>query len=699
MSQDQDFRKYVWTFCLMIFCLGVLEAQDPYDLLKEGRRLYEQREHERAVPFFEKANQIFKENSDSIGRLYVLHTYGSALIHQWKTNDCIPIYTEGRQLSKIMKHDSMLSLFNSSLSSLYYFKNEIDSVYMLEKENLSLKGINPNLHSDAYTQLASLKSHTSEYDSAKWYAMKAVEMDRLLNDSSSMPFACLSASIIHKDLYEYQKAVDILIEGKSYLRKGIDDHKKASIDRHLGAIFFLMGNLEKAKEETLNALQLCKDQKLQSRAISCYLQLANIAEVEDGWQIAIDYYELADSVNQYVKKKYYEGQIMHSRLLNKLLSGSSLSKTDEKLLSTVDQKSAFKSLVNKIKILPLFDYKRYPSEQLFEQAYSQVFNEVKANKYSFHKTHLLKARYRYYNQIGNHKKAFQALFDLRKLEKSISAKHQANIIYNMEAKYQKVEQDVEIASLEHQNTIKQERLAAQRQTISLISIALIIISVLSFFLFRMLTTIRKQSTELSKALDQKDLLLREIHHRVKNNLQLVSSLLKMQGRSIENESAQDAFRAGQARVRSMALIHQDLYNQEKLKDVNVRIYLKKLLNELFSTYKTDENKVKLDLAIDDINLDVDTLVPLGLILNEIITNSLKYAFPNGQTGKLKVAVQKNNHEVFIEIQDNGIGYDPSDVRKNSFGNTMVQALASQLNAKMDIEINGGVKTTIRFKPE
>jgi len=209
--------------------------------------------------------------------------------------------------------------------------------------------------------------------------------------------------------------------------------------------------------------------------------------------------------------------------------------------------------------------------------------------------------------------------------------------------------------------------------------------------------IQKQNKIISKALSEKDLLLREIHHRVNNNLQLVSSLLTLQGRSIDDKTAIRAIAEGRSRVRSMALIHQDLYNKENLTSISVKEYLEKLSQELFSTYGVDVNKLSLVMDIKEFNLHVDTLVPLGLIINELVTNSLKYGFPNDEKGILSIGLKEENELLILNVADNGVGYDPTTVRENSFGSTLISALTEQLEGEMTIDNSEGTSVTIVMK--
>jgi two-component sensor histidine kinase len=218
-------------------------------------------------------------------------------------------------------------------------------------------------------------------------------------------------------------------------------------------------------------------------------------------------------------------------------------------------------------------------------------------------------------------------------------------------------------------------------------------------LFRLLKKVNKQKDIISKALSDKDILIKEIHHRVKNNLQLISSLLTLQGRGIDDKKAKSAIQDGKNRVRSMALIHQDLYMKDKLKDINLKSYLEKLTTDLFLTYKIDHSSIELKLDIDDIDLDVDTIVPLGLIINELITNSLKYAFPDNNKGILKVSLKEKYETLELEIVDNGVGFEAENVRNDSFGTTLISALTRQLRGKLTTDSSNGTKTILTIPNE
>ncbi|MBK9274932.1 MAG: tetratricopeptide repeat protein [Flavobacteriales bacterium] len=205
-----------------------------------------------------------------------------------------------------------------------------------------------------------------------------------------------------------------------------------------------------------------------------------------------------------------------------------------------------------------------------------------------------------------------------------------------------------------------------------------------------------QKKVIEAQLKEKELLLREIHHRVKNNLQTVSSLLSIQGRGITDTKAKEAVNDSRLRVKSMALIHQDLYREGDLTGVAMPAYVEKLVHGLITSYGMTD-RVAADLRVAPVNLDVDTAVPVGLILNELVTNALKYAWPDARTGTLAIAVEEAAGALVVEVADDGVGIaDPEAVSAGGtgFGLGMIRTFANKLKAEHTI--SGARGTTVRI---
>ncbi|WP_281774451.1 sensor histidine kinase [Methanobacterium formicicum] len=214
-------------------------------------------------------------------------------------------------------------------------------------------------------------------------------------------------------------------------------------------------------------------------------------------------------------------------------------------------------------------------------------------------------------------------------------------------------------------------------------------------------TRRKQAEEqLRKSLDEKELLLKEIHHRVKNNLMVISSLLNLQSKYIEDKAARKVFKESQNRARSMALIHSMLYRSTDLKCINFGEYITSLTQELFRTYVIRDN-IKLKMDVGNVPLDINTAVPLGLIVNELVSNSLKHAFPHGEDGEISVKFHKANDHYVFQVADTGVGFPEGlDFRKtNSLGMRLVDTLTDQVDGEMELDTNQGTTFTLTFAEE
>ncbi len=210
--------------------------------------------------------------------------------------------------------------------------------------------------------------------------------------------------------------------------------------------------------------------------------------------------------------------------------------------------------------------------------------------------------------------------------------------------------------------------------------------------------VTERTAQLEHRNTENELLLGEIHHRVKNNLQIISSLLKLQSRQLEEGKAKSAVLEGRDRVKSMALIHQRLYQQDKFSSIEMHDYIKKLIDGLAESYGYQETYYQLKMDVPTLYLDVDTAIPLGLIINELVSNVFKHAFSKGHLNKLSIFMEKNETKLNLHIQDNGTGL-PADLTSaeiGSFGIQLVEALVNELGGKVVYENNHGLTTKLQI---
>lgn len=214
-------------------------------------------------------------------------------------------------------------------------------------------------------------------------------------------------------------------------------------------------------------------------------------------------------------------------------------------------------------------------------------------------------------------------------------------------------------------------------------------------------TDRKAAQErLTSSLEEKEILLKEVHHRVKNNLQIISGLLNLQSHHITDEKALEIYKESQNRVISMALIHQDLYQSQDLGQVNFAYYVRNLAENLFTSYGIKDGRIKLSINAQSQDLVVDTAIPCGLVVNELLSNSLKHAFPHGRKGEIRINFAVLDEDRFVlTVADNGVGFpsgmDPE--KSDSLGLQLVLVLVEQLGGTLELDRTSGTSFTITFR--
>jgi PAS domain S-box-containing protein len=218
-------------------------------------------------------------------------------------------------------------------------------------------------------------------------------------------------------------------------------------------------------------------------------------------------------------------------------------------------------------------------------------------------------------------------------------------------------------------------------------------------ILRDLTERKEAEKQIKKSLEEKEILLREVHHRVKNNMQIISSLLNLQTKNVDNNKIVNLLKESQNRVKTMAIIHEKLYQSKDFTKIDVADYIQSLVSAIFFSYAVKGSQITSILDIDDIKFNMETAVPCGLIISEIVSNSLKYAFPDGINGKLKVSMKKYGDKFELIVCDNGIGL-PKDLdfkNTESLGLQLVNSLVDQIDGEIKLNKSHGTEFKIIFK--
>jgi len=310
-----------------------------------------------------------------------------------------------------------------------------------------------------------------------------------------------------------------------------------------------------------------------------------------------------------------------------------------------------------------------------------------------------------YEKNGNIALALENIKLHKQVSDSIFSLESRRSVNELQTIYESKKNEEKINLLSLENEKKDLKIKQTKQTIIYTSL-LISVSVISIIiLFYLLKTNRNKNKELhykneiiQKALNEKEILLREIHHRVKNNLQIILGLLELQESTHNVPAIQKIVSEAQGRIKTMAIIHEMLYQTDTFSDLNFKEYVHKLITVIESSISCQKNVSKKHI-IPQVTFNLDTVIPLGLILNELISNAFKYAFNNKEENLLTIELKKDSDEWLLLVSDSGDGIpnDGKGNREGGFGLLLVKMLSRQLNGNVSYIYNNGSCFTIRFK--
>ncbi len=475
----------------------------------------------------------------------------------------------------------------------------------------------------------------------------------------------------------------------------------------------LTGNLERVSKVLNNMGIVYRLRNNYSKAIETYLRSIDIKkQLADSMGLGNSYFNLGKAY--YHNDEYHQSELQLRNALHlfELLEDSHQAATAKSTLSTtliaLERIDEAESLLNEA--LPLLEQRKNVdfihamcSFALIDRSkgkpnsalerllpyYDLVVESNLTNMHITFEEELAAA----YADLGDYERAHHHQGNYLRLFKELANEGRERLAEEMQARFETREKENKI-NLQELEIAKN----AQEKRVLSLGTALVVVLFLAALVFAVikLRGNRKLAAEKAKTealLRDRETLLREIHHRVKNNLQVVSSLLSIQSREITDDKAQQAVNESRNRVQSMALIHQFLYGEENLSSIDMSHYVNELSHKLFDAYRMDHDQVALHVQVDSIMLDVDTAIPVGLILNELITNALKYAFPEQREGNLWVTLQEKNEMLTLQVRDDGVGFgQKGDSKKtSSFGMKLLNAFKQKLDATFEIQhTDGGV---------
>ena len=570
-------------------------------------------------------------------------------------------------------------------------------------------------------------------DKAAGYAREALAEAERINDSLSTARALLLLGVCYDNTGNLDSCLYFFNRAEGLYRGLKNDEKLSNVISARANAYYARGNFELALRNQLAALELREKVGNKSFVAKSLNNIGLIYRSKKDYPNAINYYRRSLAI----KEELHDGQAIVNTLINISSAYNSEDKFDstyyyankgmllakkinsekdvygsqinmgaaligqgkfaeaEPLLYEVEQKARAHNdksvLITTYEGLGdiFFNRKNYTSAEGY-------FQKALATARLNQRKELIRVFYsklsRAYRQLAKYDLAFAYADSAETLNRELLNEQNLRQLNEMAAVYETNEKEKHIGQLNAQNALAMADAAhrkAERNYFIVASVLFLALAVLAYVAF---VSIKKQKEE-------KEVLMREIHHRVKNNLQVVSSLLSLQSNYIRDEQALEAVKDSRNRVQSMALIHQDLYQEKDLTGIDIKDYISKLCDNLFHSYNIQAGKIQLIKELQPMNLDVDVVVPLGLILNELITNSLKYAFPDGKGGTIKIILKEEPDRLKLGVYDNGVGSVTTERLKEeqTFGYKMIRAFLQKLKGEMKVFSEDGTKVDVEIK--
>jgi len=601
-----------------------------------------------------------------------------------------------------------------------------DNVIKELKDSLKVENAN---HKQLYYYIANEYRQRGSFDSALLYFHKSLNAYKKLKNQAGVAAIRNSLGKFYyktgntdSSIYYYQNALNFYLEES-------DTFRLASTQLNLGIVYKEVGMYNFALEHLLDAARVLEKQKSSSKLASCYNAIANLHSRQGNFEKSIQFHkkallirkqedsdrEVASSLNNlgilYRRLGDYDMALHYlhkslsikEKLENPALITSTLNNIGAVLLDQGKHSDAKAYFEKALSIRPahidqvgraitlnnlgrvhvnLGDYRQ--ALLFLDSSYVIIEKEGLLSEMIDNMTFRIKAE----QALGNAKLALLHSEQLLKLKDSLLNQEKLESLVEMQAKYESEKKEQSIQSLQIERELQNTEIQLNRLWITILAIGVILVVVIGLFIYSRFRLESRNKRQI-------ETLMQELHHRVKNNLQLLSSIFSLQSKVITDSGALEAVKSSENRVNAMAIIHQKLYAKTENRNIDIQGYFSDLLEQLADSYGYDINSDNFSIEIDKVAIDLDKVISLGLIVNEVVSNSFKYTFSSVNDPQLDIRVKRQDIHLAIEIKDNGKGFDYKAPRK-SMGLNIIETLGRQLKATVNWQTSDGVVFSLKM---
>jgi two-component sensor histidine kinase len=540
----------------------------------------------------------------------------------------------------------------------------------------------------------------TKFDSARVYLLKAVKLSEERNDKLNKVRALNILVALYENIGNYAEvSKTIYAELKACEELG-DKIYMSYAKSSLADYFHTIGNNVEALQYQKESLQLREEEgdllaQSQSHVSigNLYLAMGNLAAAQDSYQSGL---KVADKMDSRLIMHHilYEGmgnvfrqQGNHAKALEYFLMTAGTLKLKASNLALASTYADIGAIYTRLHQYSL-------AQKYFDSSWilcKTLDTKVPLGAY-YNGLHMLDSATGNWQNAYRHYKQYAIIRDSAFNKEIMRKMMLSQMQYETEKKETVLKAEQEKKDLQAQSALRRQR-NIRNFAIAGIAVVLVFFSVAWYQRNRLAREKRKSDALVA----DKELLLKEIHHRVKNNLEVVSSLLALQSAQIDDPDTREAMQEGQNRVHSIGIVHQKLYQGQNPGAIELKDYFTNLGESIVDSFGA-EDRVHIDIDMERSEVDIDTAVPLGLIVNELLTNALKYAFPQQQRGLIRIMLAKQpNGLLHLEVSDNGIGKSEI-IQGTGFGSQLISLLTRQLNGSLTMENNNGTHFFFDFRP-
>jgi two-component sensor histidine kinase len=578
-------------------------------------------------------------------------------------------------------------------------------------------------------------------DSARIFGEKAIALANKLGSSRLKAGAQLNTAVAHHVQGEFEKALNYYQQVYHHHLTAGDSTGISSVLNNMGAAYVAMGNYPKALDILNQSLAMKLALNQLDRSVTTLNNMGNIYFEQDKFEKALEYYqrslsialELSDpagesraynnigltflelkkadsALNYYLKSEQLVDPSAPCRKVH-VLDGLAQAYLDLNQLAFAQEKAEELLAISKEcqesekETSALFALGKISLEKgqtsLAEQFLQKAFEKAQPSPY---RQNLVNISFALYNFYKDQRQPAQSLKFLEvytaendslrdtELTEELTRVEMQNLF---DEELDSIAFEQRLSEAAFQREIDRKQLSQYFLIGGLVMLIILIAVLYSYYTAKAETNrlLESQNKQIQKSLEEREVLMREIHHRVKNNLQVVSSLLNVQSKYSEHEDAKSALIEGRDRVLTMAMIHQKLYRSDDLTAINLKEYVEEIAAAVFESHVLSDKKINLSVDVVQEELELDSIINIGLIVNELITNSLKHAFNNQAEGHIKVVIQREGNHLKLTVSDNGVNTQAAP-SENSYGHRLIQSLARGLDAEMVTTFDQGTKTEL-----